>query len=183
MFRIFSIASKDLQQILRNRLTFLFLLIMPIGFTLLFGLAFSGSGSRSDTRLPVGYLDQDAGQISQALHTTLSASTVIRLDENPEHSIAELETLVREEKLAAAIIIPSGYSQSFQAGAASRLTFLADPANIASQTVEGEILVATNRLVSSVRTAQVVAEVPIILPPSTRHSNLPWQPGNRRRPR
>jgi ABC-2 type transport system permease protein len=159
MFRIFSIASKDLQQILRNRLTFLFLLIMPIGFTLLFGLAFSGSGSRSDTRLPVGYLDQDAGQISQALHTTLSASTVIRLDENPEYSIADLEKLVREEKLAAAIIIPSGYSQSFQAGTASRLTFLADPANIASQTVEGEILVATNRLMSSVRTAQIVAQV------------------------
>ena len=159
MFRIFSIASKDLQQILRNRLTFLFLLIMPIGFTLLFGLAFSGSGSRSDPRLPVGYLDQDAGQISQALHTTLSASTVIRLDENPEHSIADLEKFVRAEKLAAAIIIPSGYSQSFQAGTASRLTFLADPTNIASQTVEGEILVATNRLMSSVRTAQIVAQV------------------------
>ena len=159
MFRIFSIASKDLQQILRNRLTFLFLLIMPIGFTLLFGLAFSGSGSRSDPRLPVGYLDQDAGQISQALHTTLSASTVIRLDENPEHSIADLEKFVRAEKLAAAIIIPSGYSQSFQAGTASGLTFLADPTNIASQTVEGEILVATNRLMSSVRTAQIVAQV------------------------
>jgi ABC-2 type transport system permease protein len=132
---------------------------MPIGFTLLFGLAFSGSGSRSDPRLPVGYLDQDAGQISQALHTTLSASTVIRLDENPEHSIADLEKFVREEKLAAAIIIPNGYSQSFQAGTASRLTFLADPTNIASQTVEGEILVATNRLMSSVRTAQIVAQV------------------------
>jgi hypothetical protein len=47
MIRIFDLAVKDLLQILRNRMTFLFLLIMPIAFTLLFGLAFGGSGSTS----------------------------------------------------------------------------------------------------------------------------------------
>ena len=43
MNRIFDITLKDLMQILRNRMTFLFLLIMPVAFTLLFGLAFGGS--------------------------------------------------------------------------------------------------------------------------------------------
>ena len=47
MNRIFDITLKDLMQILRNRMTFLFLLIMPIAFTLLFGLAFGGSGQTS----------------------------------------------------------------------------------------------------------------------------------------
>ena len=39
MNRIFDITLKDLMQILRDRKTLLFLLIMPIAFTLLFGLA------------------------------------------------------------------------------------------------------------------------------------------------
>ena len=40
MIRIFDITLKDLVQILRDKKTFLFLMIMPIAFTLLFGLAF-----------------------------------------------------------------------------------------------------------------------------------------------
>ena len=43
MNRIFDITLKDLTQILRDRKTFMFLLLMPIAFTLLFGLAFGGS--------------------------------------------------------------------------------------------------------------------------------------------
>ena len=65
MIRIFDIAWKDLMQILRDRKTFLFLLIMPIAFTLLFGFAFGGSGKTTDPRLPVGYLDQDGGGVER----------------------------------------------------------------------------------------------------------------------
>ncbi len=68
MNRIFDITLKDLMQILRDRKTFLFLLIMPIGFTLLFGLAFGGSGKTTDSRLPVGYLDRDDTAISVNLN-------------------------------------------------------------------------------------------------------------------
>ncbi len=89
--RIIDLALKDLRQILRNRMTFLFLLIMPIAFTFLFGLAFGGSYTKGDPRLPVGYLDQDGGSISKGLQTLLNASTVIRLDENPQRTEADLE--------------------------------------------------------------------------------------------
>jgi len=178
MQRIFDIASKDLLQILRNRLTFLFLLIMPIGFTLLFGLAFGGSGSKSDPRLPVGYLDQDGGQISQELRILLENSTVIRLDEQPQRSVPDLEKLVGDEKLAAAIIIPGGYSRSVQNGTALKLTFIADSTNSASSTVEGEILVATNRLMSAIRTAQIVVKTmnnPAAFDPAFNSAILAWQ--------
>ena len=47
-------------QLLRDVKTFMFLLIMPVIFTLLFGYAFGGfSSGESDSRLPVGYLSQD----------------------------------------------------------------------------------------------------------------------------
>ena len=49
MRRILDIAAKDLLQLLRDRKTFLFLLIMPILFTFLFGYAFGGF-SKAPTR-------------------------------------------------------------------------------------------------------------------------------------
>ena len=105
MNRIFDITLKDLMQILRDRKTFLFLVFMPIAFTLLFGLAFGGSSKVSDNRLPVGLLDQDNGALSANLKSLLSASTVIRLDETPGRVEADLETLVSSGKLAAALVI------------------------------------------------------------------------------
>jgi ABC-2 type transport system permease protein len=159
MNRIFDIASKDLLQILRDRKTFLFLLIMPIAFTLFFGLAFGGfTKSSTDNRLPVGYLDQDNRNLSSDLKSLLANSTVIRLDEDPQRSIADLDQLVADEKLAAALVVPAGYSQSVQDGTPLKLTFIADPSKPAASTIQGDTLAATDRIMSAVRTAHIVAQ-------------------------
>ena len=42
MIRIFDIAQNDLRQLLRDRKTFMFLLAMPIIFTVMFGLCLWG---------------------------------------------------------------------------------------------------------------------------------------------
>jgi hypothetical protein len=67
MIRIFDIASKDLLQLLRDRKIFMFLLIMPIAFTLLFGFA-SGAFSRAgtDPHLPVGFLVEEHSRLSRS---------------------------------------------------------------------------------------------------------------------
>ena len=44
MTRILDIAFKDLLQLLRDFKTFMFLLLMPVLFTFLFGYAFGGFG-------------------------------------------------------------------------------------------------------------------------------------------
>ena len=158
MIRIFDIASKDLRQIMRNRMTFLFLLIMPIAFTLLFGVAFGGFSKQSDPRLPIGYLDRDGGQVSQGLKTLLAGSSVIRLDENPQRDQAALEKLVADGKLAAAVIVPSGYSQAAAAGTPLKLIYINDASRSSSVTVQGEIMVQANRSMSAVRSARISAQ-------------------------
>ena len=178
MLRILDIASKDMLQIIRNRLTFLFLLIMPIGFTLLFGVAFGGSGGKKDPRLPVGYLDQDGGQISRQLGDLLKNSTVVRLDEKDQRGVADLEKLVGDEKLAAALVIPAGYSQSVQAGTPLKLTFIVDPANSSSLTVESAVVTATNRLMNASNTARIVAQAmnnPATFDPAFNAAVIAWQ--------
>ncbi|HET7089952.1 MAG TPA: ABC transporter permease [Anaerolineae bacterium] len=160
MIHVIDIALKDLMQLLRERETFLFLLILPVIFTLLFGFAFGGfGGGESDPRLPVGYLDQDDSPLSRELHGLLDASEVIRLDEDDTRAPTDLEKLVADEKLAAAIVVPAGYGEATLAGAPTRLILFADTASPAGRSVQNEALTAVNRLASAVRTANIVTQV------------------------
>jgi len=178
MKRIFDITLKDLMQILRDRKTFLFLLIMPIAFTLLFGLVFGGSGKTTDSRLPVGYLDLDGGALSAEFKGLLENSTVIRLDEDNHRGATDLDKLVADGKLAAAVIIPTSYGQSVRDGAPVKLIFIADPSQTSTASVQGELLVASNRLISAVRTAGIVAQTtnnPSAFEPSLTEALAAWQ--------
>jgi hypothetical protein len=58
--RVIDLTLKDLRQIVRDWRAAVFLLGMPIIFTLMFGFAFGGRGGtgQSDPRLPVSLLDQ-----------------------------------------------------------------------------------------------------------------------------
>ena len=157
MIRVFDIALKDLLQMMRDGKVFMFLLIMPIGFTLLFGYAFGGfSDEQTDSRLPVGYLDQDQSWISERLYDLLADSDVIRLYHDPAGTASDLEQSVADEELAAAIVIPDGYGKASGSGKRARLVLIADTAAPAGTTVQAEILAAANRLDSAVSAAIVI---------------------------
>lgn len=159
MTRIFDIAIKDLLQLSRDFKTFMFLLIMPILFTFLFGYAFGGfSSGESDSRLPVGYISQDDHWVAGSLHDLLDRSEVIKLDENIFHSAADLEKRVADGDLAAAIIVPDGYGKAVLKNKAARLTVIADSSTAAWTTIEAELLSLTSRLDSAVRTATIIDE-------------------------
>jgi linearmycin/streptolysin S transport system permease protein len=159
MIRIFDITLKDLMQLARDLKTFLFLLVMPVIFTLLFGFAFGGFSGAADPRLPVGYMNEDGRRVSQDLHALLAASDTIRLDENAFRSSAAMENLVADGKLPAAIIVPSGYTQTMLAGGNPKLILIGDITSPAGTTIEAEILATVLRLESSVRTATIMDEL------------------------
>ena len=158
--RILDIAEKDLRQLVRERSTFLFFLIMPVAFTLLFGFAFGGfSRGPADSRLPVGYVDQDRSSLSKKLHGLLTASQVIRLEEAPARTVPDVEQLVAENKLAAAIIVPTAYGKTILSGKAARLTLIADTSTTAGTTIQADVLSAANRLDSAAHAAVIIEEV------------------------
>jgi ABC-2 type transport system permease protein len=159
VIRILDITQKDLLQLVRDRKTFMFLLIMPVAFIFLFGYAFGGFGGESDSRLPVGYLDQDNSRLSRKLHDLLAASKIIRLDENQARSVSELEQLVAQEKLAAAIIVPAGYSKTSLEGKHARLTLIGDTSTSVGTGIQAEVLAAANRLDSAVSAALSMEQV------------------------
>lgn len=160
MIRILDIVFKDLVQLSRDFKTFMFLLIMPIVFTFLFGYAFGGfSGGESDSRLPVGYISKDDHWVTDELRTLLSSSELIRLDENAFRLESDLETLVAEGDLAAAVIVPDGYGKAVLKNKDARLIVIADTSSQAWITVEAELLTLAGRLDGAVRTATIIDRI------------------------
>ena len=157
MIRIFDIALKDLMQLSRDFKTFMFLLIMPILFTFLFGYAFGGfGGGEFDSRLPVGYLSQDDNWVTDRLHDLLAKSEVIRLQENAFVSSADLEKMVADGDLAAAIIVPDGYGRAVLKDKTVRLIVFADTGAQSWTTIEAELLTVASRVDGAVRTATIM---------------------------
>jgi ABC-2 type transport system permease protein len=160
MKRILDITLKDLTELSRNRMTFLFFLIMPVAFTLLFGLAFSGNANAAkDNRLPVGFIDQDGSPLSLRLAELLGDSTVFRQVEDPKAAPADLEQQVADEDLAAALIIPAGYGQAALSGASMKLTLIVDASALSGMTIQNDALAIASRLSDAVRTARIATGV------------------------
>jgi len=159
MIRIIDIAHKDLMQLLRDFKTFMFLLLMPVIFTFLFGYAFGGGSGNGDSRLPVGYVSQDDHWVTDTLHSLLSGSEVIRLDESVFHSPQNLERLVADGELAAAVIVPDGYGRAVLKDKTARLIVIADSGSQAWTTVEAELIALASRLDNAIRTATILERI------------------------
>jgi ABC-2 type transport system permease protein len=175
MIRIFDIAAKDLMQILRDRKTFLFLLIMPIAFTFLFAFAFGGfSSAKTDARLPVALVNNDGGDLSLRLVSLLDGSEVIAVKQDSQQTLADYETALSKGNLAGIVVIPAGYSDALLAGSLPRLTLQADTTQTAGTTVQTEILSAAARLTSAAQTAQIVGQTSSAFGPAFEQALAAW---------
>jgi len=151
--RVFDLALKDLSQLIRDWKSAVFLLVMPILFTLLFGFIFSGAGE--DVRLPVGFLDQDDGILSPYLLELLNASDIVRPVALKGESADAASRRVSDEELAAVIVIPDGYTERVLKGEEVRLTLILNDASPAEITARNGIKAATMRLLGAVQIARL----------------------------
>src|SRR5512137_2674904 len=123
--RILHIAIKDLSQILRQKKSALFLLVMPLLFTWLMGVLF-GQNSNADPRLPVGLVDRDGGILSTHLSTLLDDSRSIQLRTLDDVADVDLQEQIRSQEFPAIIIVPEGFSRRTLAGDTPQLILLMD---------------------------------------------------------
>jgi ABC-2 type transport system permease protein len=157
--RMIDLALKDLLQIARDRKTAIYLVLMPLVFTLFFGLIFSSTGKGGDTRLPVGFVNQDpSGALSKTLYNLLERSEAIRPVLLEGDQAAKVADAVRDDKLAAAVIVPADFSRQALMGAIAPLRVIVDENKIAGQAASGAIRMISSRLLSMVQTAQLSAQ-------------------------
>lgn len=155
MARVFDICAKDLMQLVRDGKTFLFLLIMPVIFTLLFGYAFGGFGGGGDPRLPVGYIDEDGSAISRKLVELLAESEVIRLESYARLNSENLGMMVADEQLVAGLVIPPGYGYEMLHSRREKLILIGDLNSTAGISIKSEVLAEVVHLESAVNIAVI----------------------------
>jgi ABC-2 type transport system permease protein len=153
--RITDLILKNVIQIVRDWKAAFFMLVMPIIFTLLMGFIFGGFGGEEDPRLPVGFVDQDESSVSAHLLTLLEGSDAIR--PVALEDVDKAEEQVRDEELAAAVIVQASYGDRIFDDDPLRPTVIVDENTQAGTAAQSAIHTAMMRLMGSVQTAKLSA--------------------------
>lgn len=115
MLKTFLIGIKDVKLAFRDRAAIIFMLLAPFLLTLGMGLVtgrFSG-GTSGISDIPVVIVNQDDGELGQALVDVFNSEDLADLVEPSLGTSPEAARLqVDEDEIAAAIIIPSGFTNS-----------------------------------------------------------------------
>jgi len=158
--RILDLARKDLQQILRDWKSGLFLLVMPLLFTLFFGFVMGSASNPKaevDPRLPVGVINRDGGSLAASLETLLEDSEVIRPVVLDVEEAEQANQMVDEGDLAAVVLIPSGYTTQLLADQPVMLEVIVNQNQPAGQTASRALETVTGRLLGAVEAAHISA--------------------------
>jgi ABC-2 type transport system permease protein len=156
--RILHLAIKDLSQILRDWKSGLFLLVMPLLFTLFFGFVMGAATAPKpdvDPRLYVGVIDQDGGILAANLQTLLEESEVIRPVTLKPEEFQSAEQMVHDGDLAAVVILPAGYTDRQLADQPIPLEVIIDQNQPSGQTVSRALETVSGRLLGAVEAAHI----------------------------
>ena len=103
--RILAVLGKEFTQLLRDRLTYAMILVIPIVQLLLFGYAINGD----PRHLPTAVLVQDQGTFSRSVLAALDNSDYFRIVADAR-SPAELSDMMQRGKIQFAITIPGDFT-------------------------------------------------------------------------
>jgi ABC-2 type transport system permease protein len=158
--RILDLILKDLSQLLREKRALLFLVLMPIAFTVFMGIAYRGGSSNGDARLALGWVNPNPGGFAgKTLHDLLSQSDVVRLEElDPASDSAALSEQVRSGKLAGALVVPPNFNLQVLKGHNIPLLLITNELSTQGQSVVQTVRGALTRLMSSVEVASLVVD-------------------------
>ena len=139
MKRIRTLVAKDFLETRRDRLALLFTVVMPLAFTAFFGLMFGGGSDR----LPLAIHSADSGAPATQLVSALARSGVVKTEIMTQD---DAEKAVDDNKVAAALVIPAGFSAALAAGRPAELTLVSIAGSTGAQTVQTEVMALAGEL-------------------------------------
>jgi len=158
--RIIDLALKDLSQMLRDKRSLLFIVAMPIVFTLFMGFAYRGDSSSDenvDTRIPLALVDpQPDSVLNKMFFTRLDSSDAIRIVPMSE---AEAMDSFRKGEVAGVLVMPDGFSEQIEAGKEAQLKLIAEAASSEGQSLYQLLRVPISQLMSAAEAARMSAEL------------------------
>jgi len=127
---VWTIATKDLKLLRRDRAAFFWVLGFPILVALFFGSIIGGGGDRAP--LPVAIVDLDGSDYSRAIAGRLRASSALKAKDT---TLDSARTFVRKGDLVAYVALRPGVSRSFGFGgdSTSGIEIGVDPRRVAEK--------------------------------------------------
>ncbi len=158
--RVINLALKDLSQIFRDKRSLVFLVVMPIAFTLFMGFANQGAVKPVDSRLPLGFFaEEQNSDFTQALFSSLSANPDIRLEEIESNGLSKAKGQLKAGELAGILVIPSNFDASLLTDNPEQLVLLANELSTTGQSAFQIVRAAVTRLVGSVEVARIYMQI------------------------
>lgn len=156
--RILHLIQKDLLQVFKDKKSFIFLLLMPLAFTLFMGYM-TAPGNDSDTRIKIGLLNQDTrGQLAPSLETLLASSEVIKVSELSAGDASQFEHWIDNETYAAILIVPPGFSEKTLLGEQPQLELMVDASNNSGQLAVNAIQTVLGKWIGSIQAGIIVSD-------------------------
>jgi len=153
MRRTLAIAGKDLKQILVDRRSAIFLVLMPVAFTAFLGIAFRWP-SHDDPRPVVGVCDLDLTPLSAQAANLLESGGLVRVERLGRASVAKADEMIRRGRYDIVLVVPAGYSESTE----PTLEAVCDRTEPQAQAALTAVEDAAARLAISLRVGRLVAE-------------------------
>ncbi len=154
MRRVWQIASKELLQNRRDRLAALFTLVLPVIFTVFLGLLIPDTGDEG-VSFPLALANIDGTPAAQQLVERLEGSPLLELQ---PMTAAEVEKAVQDQKVAAGLLIPTGYGAAVEAGEPAILSFVRVETSSGAQSARTAVERVVSELSTSVLATQTAAE-------------------------
>lgn len=151
MRRIIAQARKELTQVMRDRLTLVLALVLPMALLALNGTAIS----LSVTDLPIVIQDLDNTPSSRRYIDAFRSSLTFRIVELP---VAEQpETALLEDRARGAVIIPEHFERDLRRGVNTEVQFLVDASDANSANImRGSASAITQAFVAEMRPANSI---------------------------
>jgi ABC-2 type transport system permease protein len=150
MRKVWHIAGKELLQARRDKLAFLFTIVLPVVFTVFLGLLIGGTDDGQAT-LPLAVSDADATPASRLLIEKLEAAPLLEV--KPMDATA-VNAAVQEQDVAAAVEIPAGYGEALDNGEGAIIEFIRIETSSGAQSV----FEAVQAVISATNASMIAAE-------------------------
>jgi ABC-2 type transport system permease protein len=154
MNRTWRIAGKELLQTGRDRLAFLFTLVLPVIFTVVLGILIGGAQEGAD-RLPVAIVNLDNSPSAAQLLDKLETSPLLQPEIMAED---EVDEAVLDQEVAAAFVIPAGFGLAIEQGRPASVSLIRVETSTGGQSVRTAVDQAISELNVSMLAAAATAE-------------------------
>jgi len=155
--RLITVLKKEFIHIKRDRASLIMAIMMPVMFIFLFGYAVTTDVEN----INMAVLDMDKSQTSRDLISKFDVSNYFKINRYV-NNLDEIETLIKDNIVKSAIVIPGDYSdRMFEGNGEIQIIIDGVDPNIASTALQNSMLIANNYSISLVGLDNIPSKIKV----------------------